>query len=52
LNFPKLSDKVKKAREEVARATKELGVLVAGPTESMRWTAEDVSAHPQIKEVY
>jgi hypothetical protein len=42
LSFPKLSEEVKKAREEVVRATKELGDLVAGPTETIRWMAWDV----------
>lgn len=42
LNFPKLEDEIKRAREEVVRATKELGDLVTGPTESVRWMAWDV----------
>ena len=42
LTFPKLPDELKKAREEVARATKELGDLIAGPRESLRWMAWDV----------
>jgi hypothetical protein len=42
LNFPKLPEEVKKSREEVVRATKELGDLVAGPTDSVRWMAWDV----------
>ena len=42
-NFPKLDGEIKKAREEVVRATKELGDLVTGPTESVRWMAWDVS---------
>lgn len=41
-NFPKLPDEMKKAREEIVRATKELGDLVTGPTESVRWMAWDV----------
>lgn len=41
-NFPKLPAEIKKAREEVVRATKELGDLVTGPTESVRWMAWDV----------
>jgi hypothetical protein len=44
LNFPKVSDELKKAREEVMGATKELGELVSGPTESVRWMAWDVSS--------
>jgi len=52
LNFPKLSDEVRKAREQVVRATKELGDLVAGPTEIVRWMAWDVSsASPPIKTI-
>ena len=42
-NFPKLPADIKKAREEVVRATKELSALVTGPTESIRWMAWDVS---------
>ena len=42
LNFPKLSEEAKKSREEVVRATKELGDLVAGPTDCVRWMAWDV----------
>ena len=42
-NFPKLPDEMKKAREEIVRATTELGDLVTGPTESVRWMAWDVS---------
>jgi hypothetical protein len=45
LNFPKLPEEIKKSREEVVRATKELGDLVAGPTDSVRWMAWDVR-HP------
>lgn len=44
VNFPKLPDEMKKAREEIVRATKELGDLVTGPTESVRWMAWDVSS--------
>jgi hypothetical protein len=42
-NFPKLPDEIKRAREEVVRASKELSDLVTGPTESIRWMAWDVS---------
>jgi hypothetical protein len=45
-NFPKLPAEIKKAREEVMRATKELGDLVTGPTESVRWIAWDVRFSP------
>jgi len=43
LDFPKLPEEAKKAREEVVRATKELGDLVTGPREGIRWMAWDVS---------
>jgi hypothetical protein len=45
LNFPKLPDELQKTREEVVRATQELGELVTGPRERIRWMAWDVS-HP------
>jgi hypothetical protein len=44
--FPKLPEDLQKARKEVLRATKELGDLVKGPTESVRWLAWDVSLLP------
>ena len=43
LYFPKLPDEIKKAREEIVKATRELGDLVTGPTENLRWMAWDVS---------
>lgn len=43
LDFPALPEDIKKARLEVVRATKELGDLVTGPRESVRWMAWDVS---------
>lgn len=43
-NFPKLPDDMKNAREEIVKAAKELGDLVTGPTESVRWMAWDVSS--------
>ena len=43
LDFPKLPDEIKAAREEVVRATKELGDLVTGPKEGVRWLAWGVS---------
>ena len=49
LNFPKLPDNINKAREEIIRATKELGDLVTGPTESVRWMAWDASYAPAVK---
>jgi hypothetical protein len=42
-NFPSLPEDIKKAREEVVRATKELEYLATGPTEKIRWMAWDVS---------
>ncbi|PMD14262.1 S-adenosyl-L-methionine-dependent methyltransferase [Hyaloscypha hepaticicola] len=45
LTFTKLPDELKKAREEVMRATKELGTLVTGATESIRWLAWNVGLH-------
>lgn len=43
LNFPKLPNEIKKAREVVIKATKDLGDLVTGPTESIRWGVWDAS---------
>jgi hypothetical protein len=43
VDFPKLPEDLKKVREEVVRATKELEYLVTGPAESLRWKAWDVS---------
>jgi hypothetical protein len=43
-SFPKVSGELNHSREEVMRATKELGELVAGPSESVRWMAWDVSS--------
>jgi hypothetical protein len=42
-NFPALPDDIKRARDEVMRATKDLEYLVTGPTEKVRWMAWDVS---------
>jgi hypothetical protein len=47
-NFPKLEGEIKRAREEVVRATKELGDLVTGPTEKLRWMAWDVRIFPLL----
>jgi hypothetical protein len=49
MNFPKLPDEIKKSREEVLRATKDLEALVTGPTESIRWMAWNVSSLPMEK---
>ena len=46
LTFPKLPNELKKSREDVMKATKELGELVTGPRESIRWMAWDVVAPP------
>ncbi|CZR63074.1 related to sterigmatocystin 7-O-methyltransferase precursor [Phialocephala subalpina] len=51
-NFPKLDEDMKKAREEVVRATKELGDLVAGPTESIRWMAWDHNNSLSLHAIY
>jgi hypothetical protein len=49
VDLPKFPDDIKKAREEVVKATKELEYLVTGPTESLRWMAWDVSLlYPRI----
>jgi hypothetical protein len=42
-NLPKMSEDMKRSRDEVVRATRELGDLVSGPTENIRWMAWDVS---------
>ena len=42
-NFPSLPGDMKKARDELLRATKDLEYLVTGPTEMVRWKAWDVS---------
>ncbi|PBP15774.1 S-adenosyl-L-methionine-dependent methyltransferase [Diplocarpon rosae] len=52
LNFPKLGDEIKRAREEVLRATKELGDLVTGPTESVRWMAWDHNNSLSLHAIY
>ncbi len=46
MEFPKLPDEIERSREEVLRATKELGDLVTGPKEGVRWMAWDVSFSP------
>jgi hypothetical protein len=49
-NFPALPDDIKRARDEVMRATKDLEYLVTGPTEKVRWMAWDVSL-PDTKQI-
>ncbi|KAL2062467.1 hypothetical protein VTL71DRAFT_6733 [Oculimacula yallundae] len=51
-NFPKLDANMKKAREEVVRATKELGDLVTGPRESLRWLAWDHNNSLSLHAIY
>ncbi|KAF4462214.1 O-methyltransferase [Fusarium albosuccineum] len=36
-DFPKLPDEIQRSRQEVVYATRELGTLVRGPRESVRW---------------
>lgn len=36
-DFPNLPDDIQKSRQEIVYATKELGALVRGPRESVRW---------------
>jgi hypothetical protein len=51
-NFPKLPEEMKRAREEIVRASKELGDLVTGPTESVRWMAWDHSNSLSLHAIY
>jgi hypothetical protein len=51
-NFPKLPEDMKKAREEIMRATTELGDLVTGPTESVRWMAWDHNNSLSLHAIY
>lgn len=43
LDFPSLPEEIQKARQKVIECTRELGDLVVGPTEGIRWMAWDVS---------
>ncbi|KAH8588090.1 S-adenosyl-L-methionine-dependent methyltransferase [Bisporella sp. PMI_857] len=52
LNLPKLPTGIEKAREEVIRATKELGDLVTGPAESVRWMAWDHNNSLSLHAIY
>ncbi|KAE9365008.1 S-adenosyl-L-methionine-dependent methyltransferase [Stipitochalara longipes BDJ] len=51
-SFPMVSGELKKVREEVMRATKELGELVAGPSESLRWMAWDHNNSLSLHAIY
>lgn len=51
-NFPKLPADLRKSRVEIMRATKELGDLVTGPTESVRWMAWDHNNSLSLHAVY
>ncbi|TVY55639.1 O-methyltransferase gsfB, partial [Lachnellula suecica] len=51
-DFPKLPDDIKTAREEVVKATKELGDLVTGPREGVRWLAWDYNDHLSLHAIY
>lgn len=44
-DFPKLPDDIQKSRQEIVYATKELGALVRGPRESVRWGVWSVSSN-------
>ncbi|KAG9243416.1 S-adenosyl-L-methionine-dependent methyltransferase [Calycina marina] len=52
LDFPKLPENVKKSREHIIRATKELGDLIIGPTESVRWMAWDHNDSLSLHAIY
>ncbi|TAQ85201.1 hypothetical protein B7494_g6477 [Chlorociboria aeruginascens] len=52
LDLPKLPEDIKKAREEVMRATKELGDLITGPRESLRWMAWDYNDNLSLHAIY
>lgn len=42
-DFPELPDDIQKSRQEIVYATNELGLLVRGPRESVRWGVWSVS---------
>ena len=44
MDFPILPEEMQRARQKVVETTKELGDLVVGPTEGVRWMAWDVSS--------
>jgi hypothetical protein len=45
MDFPSLPEEIQRARQKVVESTKELGDLVVGPKEGIRWMAWDVSSH-------
>jgi hypothetical protein len=45
MDFPRLPEEIQRARQKVVESTKELGDLVVGPTEGIRWMAWDVSSN-------
>lgn len=45
MDFPRLPEEIQRARQKVVESTKELGDLVVGPMERIRWMAWDVSAN-------
>jgi len=45
IDFPILPEEIQRARQKIVESTKELGDLVVGPTEGIRWMAWDVSSH-------
>lgn len=47
-DLPKLPNDVQKSRQEIVYATKELGNLVRGPRESVRWGVWSVSSNPTV----
>ncbi|KAF4621959.1 hypothetical protein G7Y89_g14385 [Cudoniella acicularis] len=52
LDFPRLPEDIKTARLEVMRATKELGDLVTGPREGIRWMAWDHNNSLSLRAIY
>ena len=54
MDFPSLPEEIQRVRQKVVESTKELGDLVVGPTEVIRWMAWDVSSHckPSISDLH
>ncbi|KAG9231340.1 O-methyltransferase-domain-containing protein [Amylocarpus encephaloides] len=52
LDFPKLPADIRSARENVMAATKELGDLLTGPRESIRWMAWDHNNSLSLQAIY